>query len=91
MGRLKKPISANQIAGLLKPFGIAPEKVRIGERTARGYELHQFADVFERYLGPQGVSRPDFRNKCDEIRTSGPSQTGTPNCDVPVWYCREVQ
>jgi Protein of unknown function (DUF3631) len=88
-GRLKKPISANQIAGLLKPFGIAPEQVRIGERKARGYELHQFADAFERYLGPQGVSRPYFRYKCDEIRTSGMSQTGTPNGDVPVQKCEK--
>ena len=36
-GRLKKPISANQLAGLLKPFGIAPEQDT--DRRAHGQGL----------------------------------------------------
>ena len=50
----EKPISPNQVARLLKRFGIGPEVVWIGERSARGYQLHQFADAFERYLSSRG-------------------------------------
>ena len=87
--RAGKPISANQIARLLKPFGVAPEGVRIGDRTPRGYHLHQFADAFERYLGPQGGSEPQHRNKVDGIRTSGTFQSATPDPDVAVQKCEK--
>ncbi len=45
-----KPITARQIAKYLKPFGIAPKKLRFGYETGRGYELEQFKDAFDRYL-----------------------------------------
>jgi hypothetical protein len=49
-----KPITANGLARVLKPFGIVPGTIRIGEGaapfTAKGYYLTHFQDAFERYL-----------------------------------------
>jgi hypothetical protein len=53
-GRNGKPISPNQVAGLLKDFKVYPETIRVGERTPKGYYLNKFAEAFERYLGAQG-------------------------------------
>jgi putative DNA primase/helicase len=77
-GRSGKPISQNALARLLKP--IAPEQMRIGYESKKGYERHQFRDVFDRYLPPEPggpPSQPIQRNKCDEIRTSDAFATET--------------
>ena len=49
-GRQRKPISSNQLANLLRPFGISPQVIRIGDETPRGYLLEQFQEAFDRYL-----------------------------------------
>jgi putative DNA primase/helicase len=49
-----KPITANGLARLLAPFHIAPATIRIGDRTAKGYQLAQFEDAFARYLSDPG-------------------------------------
>ena len=49
-GRQRKAISPNQLANLLRPFGISPQVVRIGNETPRGYLLEQFLEQFDRYL-----------------------------------------
>ena len=48
-----KPITQAQLARVLKPFGIAPEVIRLpGGGTIRGYLRSQFEDAWERYLAP---------------------------------------
>jgi putative DNA primase/helicase len=49
-GRQRKPISPNQLANLLHPFGISPQVIRVGDETPRGYLLEQFLEQFDRYL-----------------------------------------
>jgi putative DNA primase/helicase len=44
------PLTAIQLARLLKPFGIRPRSIRDGAGSAKGYELTAFADAFRRYL-----------------------------------------
>jgi Protein of unknown function (DUF3631) len=88
-GRAGKPISKNQIAWLLKDYKIVPDSVRIGERTKKGYHLSQFAEVFERYLGPQGVNEPEQRNKPTARGTSSAFQNGTGKSDVPFQKCEK--
>jgi hypothetical protein len=88
-GKARKPISQNQVARLLRRVGVAPEVARIGNKTARTYQLHQFAEAFERYLPLEGASEPKHRNKCDEIRTSDTFQTVTPEPDVAVAECEK--
>ena len=49
MGKLRKPLNQNRLARMLKPLGIAPETIRIGEETLKGYFVHVFDDAFERF------------------------------------------
>jgi hypothetical protein len=51
-----KPISETWLARRLRPFGISPRTLRIGRETrAKGYDIADFADAFERYLSDQGL------------------------------------
>jgi hypothetical protein len=45
-----KPLSANGLARLLAPFGIAPATIRTAAGTPKGYQFAQFEDAFARYL-----------------------------------------
>jgi hypothetical protein len=81
-GKTGKPLSANQLARLLKPFNVIPDSVRIGNRTPKGYHLHQFAEAFERYSTPQGVSKPQHRNNATAAETSAAFQSATADRDV---------
>jgi putative DNA primase/helicase len=84
-GKNRKPISATQLARLLKPFGISPGSIRIDGDTGKGYHLEQFQEAWNRYLRP-----------APRIRTVTPSQataaagfrdfrTVTPESNVTVW------
>jgi hypothetical protein len=59
-----KPITARQVAALLKPFGIKTNKtVRRGVDTDKGYLGEWFDDAFVRYLpGFESVTRSPVRN-----------------------------
>jgi Protein of unknown function (DUF3631) len=72
-----KPITANSLARLLAPYGIAPTTIRVGTKTPKGYQLADFADAFERYLAPDEASKAQHRNKADEMGTSTTSATAT--------------
>jgi hypothetical protein len=87
--RRGKPMTQNQLARALKPIGIAPEVIRTGDSTARGYTLGQFGEAFERYLASEGASKPQQRNKCDECSTSDTFQTVTPENDVTDRKCEK--
>ena len=56
-GKHRKPISANQLAIQLRRFSVSPHKIRIGEKTGRGYELEDFKDAFSRYSSGPPCSR----------------------------------
>ena len=49
-------ITPTGIARMLRPYGIAPETIRFGEETAKGYRLSAFEDTFARYLPPESVT-----------------------------------
>jgi hypothetical protein len=66
-----KTITQAALAGLLKPFGIEPKGVRIGEVTPRGYDRAWFSDAWARYLPDQEVQRPS-------TAVSPPWQSATP-------------
>jgi putative DNA primase/helicase len=84
-GKSGKPLTQNKLARVLKPLGITPKVLRIGDETPAGYERWQFDEAFERYLqGGERASKPQHLNKCDEIGTSDPFQTSTPGLNVEV-------
>lgn len=43
-------LTPRKIARMLRAFGIVPRKLRVGERTARGYVFEELQDAFTRYL-----------------------------------------
>jgi hypothetical protein len=45
-------LTARELAKLLKPYGVKPKVVRIGEATPRGYQRDHLADPWTRYLPP---------------------------------------
>lgn len=49
-----KAIDARQMAKLLEPFGVRPDKWNGAERTERGYRAATFVDAWARYLPEAG-------------------------------------
>jgi hypothetical protein len=49
-----KPITETWLAHRLRAFGISSRTLRIGDNRAKGYELADFTEIFERYL-PAGA------------------------------------
>jgi hypothetical protein len=45
-----RPLDDRQLAKLLRPYGIRPVVVRIGQSTPRGYKRADFAEAWKRYL-----------------------------------------
>jgi len=71
-GRLRKPISPNQIANQLRHFEVKPDSIKFGDKTLRGYRLTDFEDVFKRYLPAYPLS------ECNSATTLGK----TPDLEV---------
>ena len=46
--RLKS--AATKLAKLLKPYGVTPRKIRVGNETIRGYHRADFEEAWKRYL-----------------------------------------
>jgi Protein of unknown function (DUF3631) len=94
-GKNGKPITQNKLARLLKPLGIAPERIRVevddygNETQVRGYKLVRFEEAFERFLPPEGVLNrhtvinPDATGTSDIFK---PSQAEIP---VTVAKCKK--
>ena len=61
-GRQHKPISPNQLAKLLRPFGVAPHGIRVGGETPRGYEVADFDEAFFAIFAGLPASRLQHRN-----------------------------
>jgi hypothetical protein len=65
-----KGLTANTLARMLAPFGIAPASVRMSDGTTpKGYQLSQFEDAFDRYL-PDRDYEPPHPHKADGTRVS---------------------
>jgi hypothetical protein len=52
-------LKAHALSRLLRLYGIGPKLLKFGARPARGYDLEQFADAFDRYLPPPPQSRTE--------------------------------
>jgi hypothetical protein len=78
-----KSLTPNQLARLLKPFGIATNTtIRVGSKTAKGYHRHQFEKLWQRYLAAKGVPERSQGNNADEMGTSCTFQKVTEKSDV---------
>jgi hypothetical protein len=45
-----RPICPNEIAVILRPYGIGPTTIRFGAKVAKGYRHSDFEDAFARFL-----------------------------------------
>ena len=57
--RNERPITTNQLARLLKPFGVSPGTIRLDDgSTPKGYYKDDFKEAWERYLSPDAEDPP---------------------------------
>ena len=75
-----KPLSASDLARLLKDFRVKPQKIRIGEEVLQGYLRDTFEDVFRRYL----PSNPEHPEQTNEISSLGLLSTRNTTAGVPT-------
>ena len=48
--RKGKPVDEQWLSRQLRPYGVQPKTIRIGEQRAKGYLLEELRDVFRRYI-----------------------------------------
>jgi hypothetical protein len=87
-----EPLDARGLARLLKPYGIAPKKLREGSETFKGYQRAHFEDSWSRYLpttpdeGEHGEQREHPANRVDarvhHTKEQGEHETPHRNGDV---------
>jgi hypothetical protein len=53
--RRGKPVTEMWLAQQLRPYGIKPRTIRIGEQVAKGYLQEDFLDTFRRYVPKSAV------------------------------------
>ena len=89
--RRGKPMTQNSVSKLLKPFGIAPKKIRFHNDTARGYDRADIQEACRRYVPGAmhaKVQKSVFQSGTPEhfrkINGLEENQSGTSFGDVPV-------
>ena len=83
-GRQRRPISPNQLANLLRGFGVSSRTIRVGDSTAKGYDAGDFSDAFSRYLPVNGLLKGNKVTLPVNIGGSrGFQKVTTEACDVP--------
>lgn len=87
-GDRKKPLTPNQLANILRDFGVTPDGVRIGNDTPRGYHLSQFEEPFSLYLpdiGFQGATPQQGLSTLNETHFSqGATKPNVAPCENAV-------
>jgi len=58
-------LTSRDLAKLLRPYGVKPKVVRVGDKTPRGYERADLHDTWQRYL-PPARNEPNMRNSPGE-------------------------
>ena len=79
-----KPLTQNSLARLLKPFGIRPKKIRLGEKSIQGYERAEFEEVFGRYLPQAPPTQSGTMEQVNDFNRLSQNQSGTQRGDVPL-------
>jgi putative DNA primase/helicase len=72
--RRDKPMTARQLADLLRPFEINSGTRRFGDMTVKGYPVSAFTDAFDRYLDP---ILPSHRHNPQKTAKNGHGPSGT--------------
>jgi hypothetical protein len=74
-----KGLDARTLARLLKPYGVKPRVLRVGDETPRGYRRQELQDVFERYLPiyPPGAQQAKHAQHEERGPTGTPDENGS--------------
>lgn len=65
LGKDRHPLTARELARMLKPYGIPTNtKIKLGDKSVRGYRAADFGDAWSRYLPPAAAN--DARSTADD-------------------------
>jgi hypothetical protein len=78
-GRKAKPLTASQLARLLRPFGVHSQTIRIDETTAKGYLRESFEEAWQRYVTAETESEPSHRHNPHGYAENAASETSPPD------------
>jgi len=73
-----KLVTDTWLAKLLRPYGIRPSTMRIGEEVGRGYEAEDFVQAIQRY-----VPKAELKAMLSEARTPQKLEVKAPTGDGP--------
>jgi hypothetical protein len=73
--RKGKPVTEGWLAQQLRPYGIRPKTIRIGEEVAKGYMQEEFMDTFRRYIP---------RAEVEALRAEVTPRSARPAGEAPV-------
>ncbi len=62
-------MTARVLARMLRPYGVSPKKIRVGDESVRGYERVTFCDAWERYTRPGSPSGPEEAEQAEQCRS----------------------
>jgi hypothetical protein len=65
-------VEARRLGRLLKPYGIKPKSIRMGNGTPKGYALEDLHDAFARYL----PAEPQQAQRAQRAEPPPPHRTG---------------
>lgn len=84
-GRDRKPISPNQLAIQLRPFGISPRTIKLPDGdTAKGYQREMFNEAFARYLPRSALSDRNPVTVPENVGDSALSETSPPQSGLRI-------
>lgn len=75
---------AHRLAKLLKPYGISPKTVRVGDATPRGYLREDFKDAFSRYL--RHPAEKERNNETSEFDPDIKKERNKTPSDTPLFH-----
>ncbi|MBA2625341.1 MAG: DUF3631 domain-containing protein, partial [Acidimicrobiia bacterium] len=75
-----RALDARGLAKRLRPYDVAPKQLRIGDRSAKGYERSAFHDAWDRYL----PGEPETRVTSETLQVSDVPVTSTVSAVAPV-------
>ena len=94
-------MTQNQLANLLRPFGIAPKTIRLDDpamraglahaTTAKGYMREAFEAAWDRYLSPAAPVQSVTTSQASQSAAASNSQTVTSNSSVTDRNSAEAQ
>ena len=79
-----KPMTTNQLAAVLRPFGVKPQNMRDGADVFKGYMADSFADAWARYLSAPKPPSPVQDPTSEPLHRYTPDDVGEKRQPEPL-------